>query len=138
MQGVLTSMCWYHSLSERFDGSKTFVEAFEQAYHKKPGNAAAAAWVAIFQYVDAVERAGAFDHIEVIKALEGHRFTLLVDEEYWRDWDHQGIHPTYVAVGKTPEASQDEWDLFTIVDSQRGEDIARTKAENPVQLEPLE
>lgn len=137
MQGVLTSMCWYHTLSEQFEGSKIFVDAFEQSYHKKPGNAAAAAWVAIFQYVDAVERAGSFDHAKVITALEGHRFTLLVDEEYWRDWDHQGIHPTYVAVGKTPAASQNEWDLFNILDSKQGEDVARTRAENPVQLEPF-
>lgn len=105
MQGVVTSMPWYHSLSEEFEGSRQFVEAFEMEYHKKPGNSAAVAWVNIFQYIDAVERAGSFEHSEVIKALEGHRFTLLGDEEYWRDWDHQGIHPTYIAVGKTPEES---------------------------------
>jgi branched-chain amino acid transport system substrate-binding protein len=138
MQGIITSMCWYHGLSDRFEGSKQFVEAFEKEYNKKPGNAAAAAWVDIFQYVDAVERAGSFDHIEVIKALEGHTFTLLGDEEYWRDWDHQGIHPTYVAVGKSPKDSKNEWDLFTIIDAKRGEDVARTRKENPVQLEPLE
>jgi ABC-type branched-subunit amino acid transport system substrate-binding protein len=138
MQGIITSMCWYHGLSDQFEGSKQFVEAFEKEYNKKPGNAAAAAWVDIFQYVDAVERAGSFDHIEVINALEGHTFTLLGDEEFWRDWDHQGIHPTYVAVGKTPKDSKNEWDLFTIIDAKRGEDVARTKKENPVQLEPLE
>jgi len=137
MQGVVTSMCWYHGLSDKFEGSKQFVEAFEKAYNKKPGNAAAVAWVDIFQYADAVKRAGSFDHVKVIKALEGHKFTLLVDEEYWRDWDHQGIHPTYVAVGKTPAQSKGEWDLFEIISVQKGEDVARTKSENPVQLEPL-
>ena len=137
MQGVVTSMCWYHGLSEKFEGSKKFVEAFEKAYNKKPGNAAAVAWVDVFQYADAVERAGSFDHVKVIKALEGHKFTLLVDEEYWRDWDHQGIHPTYVAVGKTPAESKNEWDLFEIISVQKGADVARTKSENPVQLEPL-
>lgn len=138
MQGVFTSMCWYHALSEQFSGSKEFVKAFEQTYHKKPGNAAAAAWVNIFQYVAAVKRNESFDHIDVIKALEGYAFTFLGDEEFWRDWDHQGVHPTYVAVGKPPAESQDEWDLFRIIDSKQGEDIARTRAENPVQLEPLE
>jgi ABC-type branched-subunit amino acid transport system substrate-binding protein len=138
MQDIITSMCWYHGLSDQFEGSKQFVELFEKVYNKKPGNAAAAAWVDIFQYVDAVERAGSFDHIEVIQALEGHRFVLLGDEEFWRDWDHQGIHPTYVAVGKSPTESKNEWDLFTIIDAKQGEDIARTREENPVQLEPLE
>ncbi len=137
MQGVITSMCWYHGLSEKFDGSRKFVEAFEKEYNKKPGNAAAVAWVDIFQYANAVKRAGSFDNIKVIKALEGHRFSLLGDEEYWRDWDHQGIHPTYVAVGKTPAESKNEWDLFKIIGEHKGEDIARTKKENPVKLEPL-
>ena len=137
MQGVITSMTWYHGLSEKYQGSKEFVDAFEKAYNKKPGNAAAVAWVDIFQYADAVKRAGSFDHVKVIKALEGHKFTLLGDQEYWRDWDHQGIHPTYVAVGKTPAESKNEWDLFNIISTQKGEDVARTRKENPVQLEPL-
>ncbi len=138
MQGIITSMTWYHGLSEKFEGSKKFVELFEKEYGKKPGNSAAVAWVDIFQYAGAVQRAGSFDHAKVIKALEGHKFKLLGKEEYWRDWDHQGIHPTYVAVGKTPEKSKNEWDLFEIIDSQKGEDVARTKEENPVRLEPLE
>lgn len=137
MQGIITSMCWYHGLSDKFEGSKKFVDAFEKEYNKKPGNAAAVAWVDIFQYADAVKRAGSFDHIKVIKALEGHKFTLLGEEEYWREWDHQGIHSTYVAVGKTPDESKNEWDLFKIISEQKGEDVARTKEENPVQLEPL-
>ncbi|OGR11482.1 MAG: hypothetical protein A2097_04335 [Desulfobacula sp. GWF2_41_7] len=138
MQGILTSKCWYHGLSEKYEGSKKFVDAFEAAYHKKPGNSAATAWVNIFQYTDAVKRAGSFDHVKVIKALEGHKFTLLVDEEYWRDWDHQGIHPTFVMEGKTPAESKDEWDLFKIISVHKGDDVARTKQENPVKLEPLE
>jgi len=138
MQGITTSMCWYHGLSEKFEGSKKFVSEFEKEYNKKPGNAAAAAWVDIFQYADAVKRAGDFDHIKVIKALEGHRFTLLGNEEYFREWDHQGIHPTYVAVGKSPAESKDEWDLFKIIASKPGEEVARTREENPVKLEPLE
>jgi ABC-type branched-subunit amino acid transport system substrate-binding protein len=137
MQGITTSMCWYHGLSEKYEGSKEFVALFEKEYGKKPGNAAATAWVNIFQYADAVERAKSFDHIKVIKALENHRFKLLGDEEYWRDWDHQGIHPTYVAIGKTPAESKNEWDLFNIIASKPGEEVARTREENPVQLEPL-
>ncbi len=138
MQGVLSSMCWYHGLSTEFEGSRVFVDNFETEYGKKPGSAAATAWVDIFQYADAVERAGSFDSIKVIKALEGHKFTLLVGEEYWRSWDHQGIHPTYVAEGKRPDESKNEWDLFKIISVHQGDDVARTRKENPVVLEPLE
>ncbi len=138
MQGIYTSMCWYHGLADEHQGSKEFVEKFEKAYGKKPGNAAAVAWVDIFQYADAVNRAGSFDHSKVIKALEGHEFSLLLNQkEYWRDWDHQGIHPTFVAVGKSPAESKNEWDLFTIIAKKEGEDVARTREENPVQLETL-
>lgn len=138
MKGIITSFCWDHALSEKYEGSKKFVEAFEKEYAKKPGNAAATAWVNIFQYADAVKRANSFDHVAVIKALEGHKFTLLVDEEYWRDWDHQGIHPTFVAVGKTPAESKDQYDLFKIIAVKKGEEVAETREENPVKLEPLQ
>lgn len=137
MQGVITSMCWDNALAEKFEGSKKFVQAFEKEYNKKPGNAAASSWVAIFQYADAVKRAKSFNHAKVIKALEGHKFTLLGEEEYWREWDHQGIHPTYVAMGKKPSESKGEWDLFHIIATKKGEDLARTRKENPVKLEPL-
>jgi ABC-type branched-subunit amino acid transport system substrate-binding protein len=138
MEGVITSMCWYHRLADRFEGSREFVRLFAERYHKKPGNAAAAAWVNMFQYAEAVERAGSFAGNAVIKTLEGHHFTLLGADEYWRDWDHQGIHPTYIAVGKSPAESKDEWDLFTLIDERDGEFLARTREENPVNLEPLE
>ncbi len=137
MQNIITSMPWYHSLSEKYEGSRRFVEQFEKAYEKKPGNSAAVAWVNIFQYADAVERAGSFDHIKVIKAFEGHKFKLLYGEEYWRKWDHQGIHPIYVAIGKKPSQSKNEWDLFEIIEEYSGETVARSRDENPINLEPF-
>lgn len=137
MQGVITSMPWYHGLSKKYQGSREFVGLFEHHYNKKPGSSAAVAWINIFQYAEAVERAGSFNHKTVIKALEGHHFQLLGGEEYWRSWDHQGIHPTYIAIGKTPEKSQGEWDLFHILAEKEGKGLARTRAENPITLEPL-
>ena len=137
MQGILTSMCWYHGLSEKYEGSRKFVTLFEQRYHKKPGNSAAAAWVNIWQFAEAAERAGTFAADDIVKALENHHFTLLGGEEYWRSWDHQGIHPTYIALGKTPQESRDKWDLFTIISENDGKVLARTRQENPVVLGPL-
>jgi ABC-type branched-subunit amino acid transport system substrate-binding protein len=137
MRGIITSFCWYHALSEKFSGSKAFVESFEETWNKKPGNAAAVGWVNIFQYVDAVRRAKSLKAKAVINALEGHRFTQLLGEEYFREWDHQGIHPTFVAMGKSPEESKNEWDLFNIIDEVPGESVARTREENPVRLEPF-
>jgi len=137
MQNIITSMPWYHSLSEKYEGSRRFVEHFEKVYQKKPGNSAAVAWVNIFQYADAVERAGSFDHIQVIRALEDHKFKLLGEAEYWRKWDHQGINPIYVAIGKKPSQSKNEWDLFEILEEYSGGTVARSRDENPIKLEPL-
>ncbi len=138
VEGVITSTWWYHSLADSFEGSRNFVTLFQERYHKKPGTSAATAWVNMFQYADAVERAGSFAGNAVVKALEDHHFTLLGADEYWRGWDHQGIHPTYIAVGKSPVESKDEWDLFTLVGERDGDFLARTREENPVKLEPLE
>ncbi len=135
MHGVMTSMPWYHGLSVKYEGSRRFVESFFNKYKAMPGNAAAVAWVDMYQYTDAVERAKSFDHIKVIKALEGHHFTLLLDDEYWRSWDHQGIHPTYVLIGKNPAEQKNKWDLFKIIEAYKGEDLARTRKINPVVLE---
>jgi len=137
LEGVMVSVPWDHSLAEMYDGSREFVELFQKEYGQKPGSAAAAAWVDILQYADACERANSFDHYQVIKALEGHHFQLLFDDEYWREWDHQGIHPTFVLQGKTPAEASDKWDLFKIIGVYKGEDIAETREENPVQLEPI-
>jgi branched-chain amino acid transport system substrate-binding protein len=137
MQGVITSMAWYHSLAEVYQGSKDFVEAFRQVYGRIPGSGAATAWVDILQYADAVERAKSFNHYKVIKALEGHHFKLLLGDEYWRDWDHQAIRPTFVAVGKQPDEVADKTDLFKIIEVHKGEELAPTRRENPVRLEPI-
>ena len=137
LEGVMVSVPWDHSLAEMYDGSREFVELFQKEYRQKPGSAAAAAWVDILQYADACERAKSFNHYQVIKALEGHHFQLLFDDEYWREWDHQGIHPTFVLQGKTPAEASDKWDLFKIIGVYKGEDIAETREENPVQLEPI-
>lgn len=138
MQEVITSMVWYHGLSDRYAGSRDFVDAFEREFNKMPGNAAAVAYVNLLQWASACERAGSFDAVKTIPALEGHHFTLLTVEEYWRAWDHQGIHPTFVAMGKRPSQVRNSWDLFEIIDSVPGEQISRTREENPVNLEPLQ
>ena len=137
MQGVITSMAWYHGLADVYQGSKDFVGVFKKEYGQVPGSGAATAWVDILQYADAVERAKSFDHYQVIYAIEGHHFKLLLDDDYWRAWDHQAIRPTFVAVGKNQSEVTDKSDLFKIIEVYKGEDLAPTREENPVHLEPM-
>ncbi len=133
MEGVISSAIWVWEMADKYAGSKDFVDKFKARYDRYPGNAAAAAWVAIHTYADAVTRAGSFDSDKVIKALEDYHFTLLKDEEYFRSWDHQCITSTAVLEGKAPSEMKNDWDFFKIINIVPGEEIARTKEENPVQ-----
>ncbi len=135
INGILTTMPWYHGLADQYEGSRRFVQAYERAYGGKPGTIGATAYVNIMVWADAVRRAGTTDPKKVIPAIEDHRFTLLVDEEYFRKWDHQGIRPVFVAEGRRPAGGSE--DFFSIIDRMSGEEASRTRAENPVNLEML-
>jgi len=135
MQGVLGTNPWYWRLEDKYPGSRDFVNKFKARYGAPPGDAAASAWVAIFQYADAVKRANSFDAPAVIKALEGHHFTLLKGDEYWRAWDHQAISSTLVLEGKGPNEITDAWDVLKVLAEIPGEKVARTKKQNPVKWE---
>lgn len=137
LDGVYSTVNWYWRLADRYAGSKAFVSAFRAKYGKAPGSSAAAAWVAVHEWVSAVKRAASFDAGAVIKALEGHKFTLLKDEEQWRSWDHQAVSSVYIVTGKSRKAAQGEWDLLKIVGQKKGSEVVRSREENPVFLEPL-
>jgi ABC-type branched-subunit amino acid transport system substrate-binding protein len=87
-------------------------------------------------YKWAVEQSKSFDPKAVIRALEGHTFTGLKDEETIRSWDHQTIQSVYVVRGKGA-GKKDIWDVFEILEAHTGENLAQTREENPARLEPL-
>lgn len=81
----------------------------------------------LHQYKDAVERAGSFDTTAVTKALEGHSFTLLKDEQTWRSFDHQNVQTVYGVKGKPQaEVLKDKFkaDYFEIISTMSGEEAA--------------
>jgi ABC-type branched-subunit amino acid transport system substrate-binding protein len=137
MEGILSTVNWYWDMGKRFPGTKQFVDAFYAKYKKMPGGAAACAWVAIYEWTAAVEKAGSFESAKVIKALEGRKFTLLKDQEEWREWDHQAISSVFIVQGKTKSESKGAWDLLKIVGEKKGTDVVMSREENPVILEPL-
>ncbi len=86
----------------------------------------------------AIERAGKDDVTAVIKALEGHTVTDSIkhDPLYIREWDHQFVWAAYVIRSKKPSEMKDRTDYFEVVKWTPGKDVARSKEENPVKLEP--
>ncbi|MCP4134755.1 MAG: ABC transporter substrate-binding protein [bacterium] len=136
--GIVATKPWYWGLQEKFPKAKSFVEKFYAMTKKMPGSSAESAYVTLIQYAKAVERVKSFDPKLVIPALEGHKFTGLKDEEEWRSWDHQCIQTVYLVKGKARHEMKNEFDFFTIIDELKGSQVARTKEENPVLLDPLE
>jgi ABC-type branched-subunit amino acid transport system substrate-binding protein len=132
MEGVVGAVPWTWNIPYEFgfEAGKKFVEAFAKRYDAYPSSSAASAYSILYQYKEAVERAGSFDTVKVQKALEGHKYTLLKDEQEWRKFDHQNIQTVYAVRGKSKEAIlQDKFqsDYFEVLTSMNGKKAARNE-----------
>src|SRR5690606_37296938 len=86
----------------------------------------------VYQWADAVQRARSFDSEALIRALEGHRYTLLKDEQQWRAFDHQNVQSVYaVRIKPRVDVLDDpmKQDYFQILESMAGEQAAQSHAE---------
>lgn len=136
---VLGAVPWYWEVPYKynFEQGKKFVEAFRGRYGRPPGSGGGTAYTNIMLYKWAAENTGSFDPQKLIPALEGHSFVSLKDEQTIRAWDHQTIQSVYVVQGRGADKKSD-WDVFEVLEAYGGEEVAPTREENPVTLEPLE
>jgi ABC-type branched-subunit amino acid transport system substrate-binding protein len=134
MEGVIGALPWAWNIPYQFgfDGGKRFVEKFAAKHGRYPCTSGASAYTIVHEYKAAVERAGTFDTPAVVRALEGHEYTLLKDKQTWRPFDHQSIQTVY-AVRCKPEAevNRDKYrlDYFEVIGSMAGNDCFRTLEE---------
>ncbi len=149
MDGIIGSTPWDWIVPFKYNYPKgiAFVNKFSEQYKTYPSSAGASAYVILYQYKDAVERAKTFDTKAVIGALEGHKYIGLKDEQYWRPWDHQSVQTVYAVKCKpAADVMKDKYheDYFEIVGSLKGDDAAigqkewtdiRTKVGVPATLE---
>lgn len=112
IKGILGSTNWNWSLQDA--GSQAFVKSFGAKYGFPPSMAAHTCYVQALLYADACERAGTFYPVEVIKALEGHKFDGMGNgpTEY-RAEDHQCFKSVLVVRGNENPTSQ--FDLLDVV-----------------------
>ncbi len=151
MEGVIGALpwCWNVPYQYNYPRGKKFVEDYSAKYSRYPSTSGASAYTIVYEYKDAVERAGSFDGSQVVAALEGHTYQLLKDPQTWRDFDHQSIQ-TVFAVKCKPQAEvmKDKYqlDYFEILSSIDGPSAvitreawnkARAEAGLPPELEPL-
>ncbi len=149
MEGIIGAEPWNWTIPFKYNYPKgiAFVKKYDERYKEYPSEAGASAYVILYEYKGAVERAGTFDTKTVIKALEGHKYTGLKDEQYWRDWDHQSVQTVYAVKCKpADEVKKDKYqeDYFEIINTMKGDDAAigqkdwtdiRVKVGVPAELE---
>ncbi len=134
MRGVLGTEPWTWRVPE-LEGSvagQKFVESYDERYQTHPSSSAASAYSIVYQWADAATRARSIDSERVIAALEGHRYSLLKDEQQWRTFDHQNVQTVYaVKVKPREEVLKDRFkqDYFEIVHRLTGEQAAPSLAE---------
>ncbi|PSF04991.1 branched-chain amino acid ABC transporter substrate-binding protein [Marinobacter fuscus] len=134
MEGIIGGAPWVWNLpyEHGYERGQAFVEAFSSQYDMRPSSSAASAYSIVYQYKDAVERAGSTRTADVIRALEGHRYNFLKDEQYWREFDHQNVQTVYVVRSKPRDqvlADPLGSDFFEILDSLAGDEAAQTREE---------
>ncbi|HEU0277162.1 MAG TPA: substrate-binding protein [Rhodanobacteraceae bacterium] len=111
---------WTLANDPKYPGAKTFVDAFQKKYGKKPQGSACTAYVGLGLWADAVERAGSFYPPDVVKALEAgvHRQGP-VGSIWFRGQDHQAAASFPILLGRKPaqvKSNDDLWDVVEVVD----------------------
>lgn len=122
MGGTYGTQAWWWSEEDTYPLAKFFVEDFQKKNHYQPDWGASEVYVQMLVWADAVERAGTFYPIEVIKALESEqKVNSIYGEVYYRADDHQLVRPVPVMVGKKPNEMKNANDFFRIVELVPGE-----------------
>lgn len=135
IKGILGSTAWNWTLQD--EGSKAFTKSFGQEYGFPPSQAAHTCYCQTLLYADAVERAGTFDPVQVIKALEDHEFSGMGNgDSLYRGADHQVMKNVLVVQGNQNPSSQ--FDLLSVVDIVDREKVTYSPDLQPGELGPYE
>ncbi len=133
---------WYHTIDA--PGVKEFVAKYKKRWPKAgfpvPENNTYQGYLGARTLLRAVARANSLATNDVIKALEGWTIkdNMKPNPTYIRPWDHQFVQDVIIARMKTPEelAAGDRSDFYTIIGFMKGDEVVRSREENPCQLEP--
>jgi branched-chain amino acid transport system substrate-binding protein len=139
MGGTYGTQAWWWTEEDTYPLAKLFVEDFEKKNNYKPRWGASEVYIQMLAWADAVERAGTFYPIEVIKALEaGDKINSIYGEVYYRGGDHQMVRPVPVMVGKKPSEMKGPEDFFQILELVPGEKVLPPIAETGCKMPPIE
>lgn len=111
---------WYHGLDN--PGAKNFTATYMDRYGMPPENQAWGDYVATRILAKAMNETKSTRSEALIEYLEsGAEFDLLKERPgHFRAWDHQLLQEMYVVEVKAPDQSENEWDIFNIVQAVPG------------------
>jgi ABC-type branched-subunit amino acid transport system substrate-binding protein len=139
MGGVYGTQAWWWTEEDSYPLAKFFVEDFEKKNKYKPRWGASEIYLQMLVWADAVERAGSFYPIDVIKALEGeHRLNSIYGEVYYRAGDHQLVRPVPVMVGNKPGEMKGSEDYYRVLELVPGDQVLPPLDQTGCHLQPYE
>ena len=134
LQGVHAMHYFYYDLSnfedkEAAKSAQEFTELFRSKYGTPPDAYAAIAYIAYMELFRGFEAAKSFDAKKVSEALMGGtaEFNTIKGPAKWRQ-DHAAVykHAAFLVKGKGAEERKNEWDVFSVIGSQGGDEVMPT------------
>lgn len=111
--GVYTKH-WHYSDPTNSAEEKQFIASWQGKYGKPPAVEAWQGWMSMRMALAALEQAKSTQGAALVKALETLKLSGSALPAYYRDWDHQFIHPLLIVKGR-PAAGSDKWDMFEMI-----------------------
>lgn len=118
---------WYHKL--HLPGVDDLVRRYQARWPDTridvPGNVFYNGYVAMWELIKAIERAGSTNNLKVIKALEGHRMTAkdrMQHFDAWIDPNSHHVQQTIYMAGANDKPA-DKTDYFKILSWAKGEEV---------------
>ena len=128
MAGVYGAIEWIWELGERFHLSKVFTDTFAKKFKYKPKWPAEVAYMQSFMWALAVQKAGTFDPVKVIKVLESQEnVESAFGPVHYADYNHQLVRPVPIVRGKHKSEMKSSDDQYALLDLVPGDKIIPPK-----------
>lgn len=131
LDGVYAMHYFYYDLDgfsdkEAAKSAKEFTALYQAKFGTPPDAYAAIAYTAFSEMLHGIEAAKSFEPKKVSAALlaDNGKFSTVKGEAHWRE-DHAAVykHAAFLVKGKSAADRKNEWDLFTVIDSQGGDSV---------------